>query len=524
MASDDRERNFDKALTRHLRSVAPAQPAAQAAAQPAPLSACPDSETLAAYHERSLLPEEMNAWKEHIVGCKNCQTVLAHLEETDAIPLLAAEEEPFAEKELVSVAAAQSLPAVTAAASAANIVEASAAKAIHPRSIRRPKLVRPNAWRWLAPAGAIAASLLVWFAMRENRSLVRPAAHETQIAKNIPQAAPAPAQPTLVAPEISGAAPKVQPASKGAASAYSRTESHGMEKKQAQGAAPPVTAAESTTADRVSGVRKDEDRETKNALRSTELPRGVVGGVAGQRDLDAKAAPGKLAETVTVQAQASEKAAAPSPTQSQTQAQLDNLSANNQIQLQNQTNANANMQQRVPGPAPLGQATTDTQRARAATAGAPSHTASAAPAPPSNARGAMSYQGSAKMALTAASSQRLIPAPGSSVVWRPGPGGLMEISNDKGASWSRQTSGVLNDLLAGSAVSDKVCWIVGRAGTVLLTVDGGEHWKVLSSPVSEDLGGIQATDALHATVWNLGRTKSFATVDGGMTWQPVPAP
>ena len=30
---------------------------------------CPEPEVLAAYHERSLLPEEMNSWKEHIAGC-----------------------------------------------------------------------------------------------------------------------------------------------------------------------------------------------------------------------------------------------------------------------------------------------------------------------------------------------------------------------------------------------------------------------------------------------------------------------
>src|SRR5260370_7223495 len=55
--------------------------------------ACPDPETLAAYHERSLLPEQLNSLKEHLVACANCQTVLAHLETTDQIPLQAAEED-----------------------------------------------------------------------------------------------------------------------------------------------------------------------------------------------------------------------------------------------------------------------------------------------------------------------------------------------------------------------------------------------------------------------------------------------
>ena len=48
---------------------------------------CPESDVLAAYHDRSLLPEEMNSWKEHIVGCVRCQAILSELAATDSIPL-----------------------------------------------------------------------------------------------------------------------------------------------------------------------------------------------------------------------------------------------------------------------------------------------------------------------------------------------------------------------------------------------------------------------------------------------------
>jgi photosystem II stability/assembly factor-like uncharacterized protein len=118
----------------------------------------------------------------------------------------------------------------------------------------------------------------------------------------------------------------------------------------------------------------------------------------------------------------------------------------------------------------------------------------------------------------------LISPPGSSVIWRAGRSGLIEFSKDGGSSWSRQSSGVLADLLTGSAPSDKVCWIVGRVGAILLTTDGGAHWTLISSPLSEDLGGIRATDALHATIWNARNTKSFETSDGGLTWNRVPHP
>jgi photosystem II stability/assembly factor-like uncharacterized protein len=98
---------------------------------------------------------------------------------------------------------------------------------------------------------------------------------------------------------------------------------------------------------------------------------------------------------------------------------------------------------------------------------------------------------------------------------------LIEFSSDSGVSWSLQASGVAVDLLTGSAPSDKICWMVGRAGTILLTVDGGAHWSVIHSPLNEDLGGVRALDALHATVWNLPNSKSFETSDGGIAWKPI---
>jgi len=64
----------------------------------------------------------------------------------------------------------------------------------------------------------------------------------------------------------------------------------------------------------------------------------------------------------------------------------------------------------------------------------------------------------------------------------------------------------------------------GPRRAILLTTDGGAHWTLVSSPLSEDFGGIRATDALHATIWNARNTKSFETSDGGLTWNRVPHP
>jgi photosystem II stability/assembly factor-like uncharacterized protein len=126
--------------------------------------------------------------------------------------------------------------------------------------------------------------------------------------------------------------------------------------------------------------------------------------------------------------------------------------------------------------------------------------------------------------VIASSNPRLISAPDASFIWRAGRAGLLEFSSDGGSSWSRQTSGVLVDLLAGSAPSDQVCWIVGRVGAILLTTDGGAHWKTVTPPISEDLGGIRASDALHASIWNAKNTKTFETSDGGLTWQRIANP
>jgi len=148
------------------------------------------------------------------------------------------------------------------------------------------------------------------------------------------------------------------------------------------------------------------------------------------------------------------------------------------------------------------------------------------PSQPSAAGGAVStYNSSAALEVTSATSNpHLISPPGSRLLWRVGRAGAIEFSPDNGTSWSRQKSGVHVDLQTGSAPSENVCWIVGRRGSVLLTADGGAHWKLISFPLLDDLGGVRATDALHATIWNLLNTKCFETTDGGHTWQPALIP
>jgi len=501
MASEERDRKFDQALARHLRSARAANYATHAPADSASASStCPDAETLAAYHERSLLPEELNLCKEHIVGCQKCQMILAHLEETDAIPLQVLDEEKvFVSAELGSVAAPASRAPAPIAAIADRPGGKTGAHASRPEKSRRARLLHGARWGWLVPAGAIAAGLLVWIATHENTPALHSASEETKIAKNVPAATePIPADRTLAPPPTSsGAVAKVQPLPSGAAPANSRSESHGFEAPQKQAPTPAASEAPfSAYSDKESGLRKDAGRESSDALRSAE----------SQRDLDTKAVAGAAQDKAELKAQTPALSGAESTLQVQIQEQTANI--------QNQNQINANMP-KVPGPAPLGQAM-ETKKMKSPQPAPAPPTAPAAGAAGGVAR---SYESSGALALAKATDARLIVAPGLAAMWRTGPAGLIEFSSDRGASWSRQPSGVLVDLLAGSAVSDKICWVAGRAGTVLLTVDGGAHWNLLALPMNEDVGAIRATDALHAKVWNIQRSKAFETKDGGVTWQ-----
>jgi hypothetical protein len=109
-----------------------------------------------------------------------------------------------------------------------------------------------------------------------------------------------------------------------------------------------------------------------------------------------------------------------------------------------------------------------------------------------------------------------VSVPGGSVLWRFGPGGRVERSDDAGGSWHAQSSGVTADLLAGAAPSPASCWIVGTAGTVLLTADG-ERWERLPFPEVADLVAVEASSARAATVTTRDGRR-FNTLDSGRTW------
>jgi photosynthesis system II assembly factor YCF48-like protein len=458
---------------------------------------CPEPEVLAAYHERSLLPEEMNSWKEHIVGCAHCQAVLAELEATDSILLQASEKE-----EVVAAGVAAAQPATTAAAVGKERFAMPVAIAAKPRTSWHWRGLR---WQWLAPAGALAAGLLVWVVWHENQPFHATSSSEVKIASAekpvAPEAAPtnareAPAtSSTASSPtdQVAGAS-KDQNVNGRITSANKSLPPEALkqiEKYDDLSRRPAAPARPSN--DKESGVRQDMMRDSSLAANAPQRRPG----------LDSKAGvAGGLAQTVEVQSAAA------------------NAQVQNEGHPQNQVNQ---LNQKAGGPHVQSQAAQakkqkSEESARAYGGVAPP----AAPAPPPPVPSAAFGEGNTSRAiLTASTGPHLIFVPGTKTLWRIGHEGRIEYSSDGGVTWTRQTSNVLVDLTSGFAPSDKVCWIVGRSGTILLTTDAGSRWAIVHSPLDEDLGGVRATDALQATIWNLANTRIFETADGGITWKPA---
>jgi hypothetical protein len=117
-------------------------------------------------------------------------------------------------------------------------------------------------------------------------------------------------------------------------------------------------------------------------------------------------------------------------------------------------------------------------------------------------------------------------SPNRRALWRLGSGGRIEHSADQGQTWQPQTSGVTADLVAGAAPSEKIAWVVGRAGIIVRTEDG-EHWQRVAPPLAAqpvagavaapDWISVEARDALHATLTSRD-LRRFVTEDGGRTW------
>jgi photosystem II stability/assembly factor-like uncharacterized protein len=118
----------------------------------------------------------------------------------------------------------------------------------------------------------------------------------------------------------------------------------------------------------------------------------------------------------------------------------------------------------------------------------------------------------------------LLKAPSGSALWRAGKGGIIERSTDAGKTWVSQMSPSQDDWLAGVAVSDTVCWLVGRNGAIARTADGA-RWERIAPPQAAgadaklpDWNAVAARDGLSVTI-TASDGRRFATTDAGKNWQ-----
>jgi hypothetical protein len=462
MPSDDRDPKFERALAQHLRG---------GSAQ----TNCPDAETLAAYHERNLSLEEMAQWKQHISACEACQEALALVEVTEnqlaedweerGIPVLEAASLPGAH--------AGSIPkqSVNSATSAAPLAAAT------PVAINRR---RPALLRWAIPLGAVAAGVLVFIGLYEQRGPKALHSANTEVARNQTPPAPGP----IVDQLTSKLAQQPGPKDEGQLSAEMSWQKKEQELPSAQ-AAKPVAKAKDLG---------DEVRESRDQYVGGRVEKNMSVPPAPLPKPPAKASTdGPVSENAP--AIAGVPPAAPPPASLALSGRAGGAAA-----------------QRAPARADaksVASAATETVTIESA-------------APPMDAKTSrmMMKQGAANQVVElSGAAAGLIVTPNNQVFWKLQPAGTLQLTTDGGKKWKSLDTGANANLTAGFAPSSRICWLAGKAGTLLLTTDRGGHWTRISTPITGDLGGVHALDAKHASIWDAANRIRYETSDGGATWK-----
>jgi photosystem II stability/assembly factor-like uncharacterized protein len=101
--------------------------------------------------------------------------------------------------------------------------------------------------------------------------------------------------------------------------------------------------------------------------------------------------------------------------------------------------------------------------------------------------------------------------------WMVGEAGRIYATTDGGVAWSAQTSGTTATLRRVQFVSTSRGWIVGDGGTILRTTNGGATWTPAPSGTLNDLRGVSFVSA--AAGWAVGAGGTILkTGDGGQSW------
>jgi hypothetical protein len=495
MPAEDRDRLFEKALARHLRGGAGDD------------SACPDAETLAAYHEGSLSAEETSAARKHSAWCARCQEILAQLEATQSVSESRNQEDPLVDAGAVARAKNGEASRDASAPKDATRTPKRAESAVAHFPTKKKWLLR-----WAAPAGAIAAGLLLYLSFRDFRSPAKRAEPATQIAQNrednarardsyalpaVPQKVPQP--PPTVAPKPdddhlaahSSRQQSAQPVPGVLLDELKRLRSQAeppKDSKQEKKSVPPAPSSApmvgananvAQSGGRVSAV--EDGKNGGKAKTGVAADKSVVAG-AMQKERDAE-------QRQSLQGQAS-GAATGAPAASPS------------------------------SPAPPPPASSSQQVT--VTAAAPESSNQTVEVSPLDKKAANLPMSSRNVSDLALLPPRMVVAPNGKSIWRFGEHGTIAHSGDGGKTWKSQEMPVTANLTSGSAPAKNICWIAGAAGTLLHTTDGGKHWRLIVTPIAGDLGGVLGSDGKHATIWDVPRQATYQTSDGGKTWEKKP--
>ena len=476
MDSRDRDRERNARKEQALERLLPGALAGDAAGATPAAESCPDAELLAAFYERSLAPAEVTHWRAHFAGCRRCQLSLAALAASDPRPL--------AEKEV------ERLGELVAEATAPQGAGDSPVRA-RPRKIKLPWFLDPRALAPMAAAAAFVAAVgLTIHTQRIATLLESQNANSQQVIVAENRGEPAPPALQMPAPsEVSRAAapsemkkPAKSPAPSSAMLEYAPGVTAQRQEMRAESAAPAAQTAPAayTPATPPPPPEPAPAEATDRTASENGAAPGENAGASGETAAAPPASAPADERSASANAPAS-GAATPTPTAS---APTEGQAASSHVR-------------REKGVVFLKNSQADT--------------------------GEDNFIGNAPGSFTAKS-------PDGQTEWRFGRGGLIERTTNVSAAtadqkWTQQKSPLHADLLAGSAPSATVCWIVGRTGAILRTTDGAA-WQAIPSPasaagdgVAPDWVRVSARDANSATITSAdGRV--FVTTDAGQTWQP----
>ena len=433
---------------------------------------CPKPDILAAYSEGSLDDEEMTRYELHFSQCARCREQLAAIFRAVAVM-----EKP-AEEELMEVASPEGAPQVRAVSSISGA--------------RRPeKLTRRGQfdWRWLAPVAA-AILLVVFLYARNLFRFEKTLTSQKQVAMSKQEAVP-PAgsmDEKLAIGRTAVAPPAQSPArAKGAGTTQPKAPLVARELPRVAKNSPSAPPPMNDEAARLSRQRAEHEISNHLQKRPEEVT-GMAIDQAAPAEADSLSAEKKSGDALPVPSAPGAAAAPGVGTSAQSKAKAGTRAAG-----------------------AVASGVTPKSAARGVTNSRLQEQAAA------GAQAGADATGMSQVLVAQQPAWLVIKAPDTDVQYRVASVGVVERTDDGGASWRRQRVKTSEEIVAGAAPSENVCWLVGRGGVVLMTNDG-KNWEQIPSATSVDLVAVTAADATSATV-TAADGRIFSTQNGGVTWQ-----